>query len=108
MANHINSVTLLHEKYPTHEHYPFNLPIFNQTRRLEFNTPCPLCLSATTGAGKSTLLEALARASGIHIWSQPEGTRYQVNRYETLLQYCLSLEWSNGTVPGSYVQFGTI
>lgn len=101
MANHIKSVTLLHQKYPTTEHYPFNLPIFNRTAHLEFDTPVTLFVG-DNGTGKSTLLEALARASGIHIWSQPEGTRQEVNRYEKALQYCLRLEWANGTVPGSY------
>ncbi len=101
MTNHIKSVTLLHEKYPTDDHYPFNLPIFNQTRHLEFDAPVTLFVGEN-GAGKSTLLEAIALAGGVHIWTKPEGTRYQVNRYEKLLQYYLSLEWSNGKVPGAY------
>ena len=63
-------------------------------------------LMGPNGTGKSTLLEALARASDIHIWSKPGGVRYQVNRYEKQLYKYLSLEWSNGRVPGSY--FGSI
>lgn len=101
MANHIKSVTLLHEKYPTRDHYPFSLPIFSQTRCLEFDTPVTLFVGEN-GTGKSTLLEALALSSGIHIWRRPEGTRYQVNPYEKLLYHCLSLEWPNGEVPGAY------
>ncbi len=101
MANHLKSVALLHEKYPTDSHYPFNLPIFNQTKGLEFDTPVTLFVGEN-GTGKSTLLEALALSSGIHIWRKPEGARYQVNRYEKLLHHCLSLEWSNGEVPGAY------
>ncbi|MBN2376883.1 MAG: AAA family ATPase [Sedimentisphaerales bacterium] len=101
MTNHIKSVKLLHEKYPTDDHYPFNLPIFNQTKRLEFDTPVTLFVG-DNGAGKSTLLEALALGSGIHIWRRPEGARYQVNQYEEQLHKCLSVEWSNGKVPGAY------
>jgi predicted ATPase len=101
MTSHIKSVTLLHEKYPTEDYYPFNLPIFRQTRRLEFDTPVTMFVG-DNGTGKSTLLEALARGSGIHIWSKMEGTRYQVNRYEKRLHNCLALEWSNGRVPGAY------
>lgn len=101
MTNHIKSVTLLHEKYPTGDHYPFTLPILNQTRHLVFDTPVTLFVGEN-GAGKSTLLAALARRSGIHIWSKPDGVRYQVNRYEKQLHNCLSLEWSNGRVPGAY------
>ena len=101
MSNYIRSVTLQHEKFPTGDHYPFTLPILNQTKHLAFNTPVTLFVGEN-GTGKSTLLEALARASDIHIWSKPEGVRYQVNRYEKQLHKCLSLEWSNGRVPGSY------
>jgi len=101
MSNHIKSVTLLHEKYPTQEHYPFNLPIFNQTKHLEFDTPVTLFVG-DNGTGKSTLLEAIALGCGIHIWRKPEGSRYQFNRYEKQLHKCLSLEWSNGIVPGAY------
>ena len=101
MSNHITSVTLQHEKFPTGDHYPFTLPIFNQTKQLVFDSPVTLFVGEN-GTGKSTLLEALARASDIHIWSKPGGVRYQVNRYEKQLYKYLSLEWSNGRVPGSY------
>ena len=101
MANHITSVTLLPEKYPTREHYPFTLPVFNQTKQLPFNRPVTLFVGEN-GAGKSTLLEALARAGGIHIWSRSGGARYEVNRYEKDLYRYLSLEWANGRVPGAF------
>ena len=101
MSNHITSVTLQPEKYPTGDHYPFNLPIFNQTRQLIFDTPVTLFVGEN-GTGKSTLLEALARASGIHIWRRHAGVRYQSNRYEKHLYKYLSLEWTDGRVPGSY------
>ncbi len=101
MSNHIRSITLHHEKYPTADHYPFTLPIFNKTRRLVFDTPVTLFVGEN-GTGKSTLLEAITRASDIHIWSKPEGARYQENRYENQLHKYLALEWSNGSVPGAY------
>lgn len=101
MTNHIKSVTLLHEKYPTQEHYPFNLPIFNQTKHIVFDTPVTLFVG-DNGAGKSTLLEAIALKCGVHIWRTSDGIRYQFNRYEKQLHKCLSLEWSDGEVPGAY------
>ena len=77
MTHNIKRVTLLYEKFPTGDHYPLNLPIFNQTRYLEFDTPVTLFVG-DNGTGKSTLLEALARRSDIHIWSKPDGARYSI------------------------------
>lgn len=101
MTTHITKVTFQHEKYPTGSHYPFTLPVFNQTRHIVFDSPVTLFVGEN-GTGKSTLLEALARAGGIHIWCRSEGVRYRVNRYEKLLCNYLALEWSNGRVPGAY------
>ena len=101
MNNYLNSVTLHHENYPSDCHYPFSLPIFNQTEQLQFKFPVTFFVGEN-GTGKSTLLEALALASDIHIWRKSEGTRYQVNHYEKQLHKYISLEWANGKVPGSY------
>jgi predicted ATPase len=101
MSNHIVSATLHHEKYPSDCHYPFTLPIFNQTKRILFEYPVTFFVGEN-GTGKSTLLEALALASDIHIWRKEEGARYQINRYEKQLYKYVSLEWANGRVPGSY------
>ncbi len=101
MSPHLISVTLQHEKYPTGDHYPFTLPVFNQTKHLAFDTPVTLFVGEN-GTGKSTLLEALVRASDIHIWQKWEGVRYQVNQYEKQLHKYLTLAWSDGSVPGSF------
>ncbi len=101
MPNHIRSIILQPEKYPTREHYPFTLPVFHQTRQLLFDRPVTLFVGEN-GTGKSTLLEAMARACGIHIWCTPAGSRYQVNNYEDQLHQYLSVEWSNVHVPGSF------
>ena len=66
MKNHITGVTLLTEKYPTKEHYPFSLPVLQQTTEITFDTPVTIFVGEN-GSGKSTLLEAIALASGIYI-----------------------------------------
>ena len=101
MSNHIKRVTLLHEKFPTDEYYPFTLPILNLTSSLSFDTPVTIFVGEN-GTGKSTLLEALARACNIHIWRTAGGVRYQANKYERKLHQCLRVNWSNGSVPGAF------
>ncbi|MDY6903266.1 MAG: AAA family ATPase [Thermodesulfobacteriota bacterium] len=101
MTNHINGVTLLHEKFPTDQYYPFTLPVFNQTERLLFDRPVTI-FAGENGTGKSTLIEAMARACNIHIWRTAGGARYQPNGYEEMLHHCLWIEWSNGRVPGAF------
>lgn len=100
-TNHIRSVSLLHEKYPTHNQYPYMLPVFNHTKQLTLDTPVTLFVGEN-GSGKSTLLEALARKCGIHIWCESGGTRCEVNPYEKTLHQCLSVEWADGGVPGAF------
>jgi predicted ATPase len=98
---HLRQVTFHPERYPTRDHYPFNLSTFEQTPELVFESPVTL-LVGENGTGKSTLLEALARRCGIHIWADTSRTRFEVNPYERLLYRCLSIEWADGIVPGSF------
>jgi predicted ATPase len=98
---HLKRVTLFPEKYPTTDHYPFNQPIFHQTRRLEFDTAVTFFVGEN-GTGKSTLLEAICHKSGIHIWRDVERTRFEVNPYEDLLYRYLAVDWTDGRVPGSF------
>lgn len=101
MTIHLKAVELLQQKFPTTDHYPFTLEILNKTKKITFDAPVTIFVGEN-GSGKSTLLEALTRGAGIHIWSFSQGTRYKVNRYEKLLHNCLSLEWTNGMVPGAF------
>jgi predicted ATPase len=98
---HLKKVTLQAKKYPTDQHYPFNLPLFHKTGQLVFHTPVTL-FAGENGTGKSTLLEALARACNIHIWRNSAGNRPVNNPYEETLYKFIEVEWSNGRVPGSF------
>jgi len=98
---HLKSVRFHPDLYPTREHYPFNLGIFQQTAGLAFATPVT-CFVGENGTGKSTLLEAIARRAGIHIWRDGERTRCVVNLYEDKFYRGISIEWVEGVVPGSF------
>jgi len=98
---HLRRVRFHPDRYPTREHYPFNLAIFHDTPELAFDTPVTF-LAGENGTGKSTLLEALTRVCGIHIWRERERTRCTVNPYEDKLYRGISVEWADGIVPGSF------
>lgn len=98
---HLRKINLCPENFPTREYYPFNLEIFNSGLTIEFKTPVTF-LIGENGSGKSTLLKAIALKCEIPIWEEVERARYQVNQYEKQLQNHLDLEWTAGSVPGSF------
>jgi len=98
---HIRSLSFLHDTFPTTTSYPFSLEVFNKTDRLAFPTPVTFFIGEN-GTGKSTLLQAIARASGIHIWEEHEGRRDATNLHEDQLHRSLRIEWTDGKVPGSF------
>jgi predicted ATPase len=98
---HVRAVTLHPEGYPTQEHYPFKLPVFRLTRRIELSSPVTLFVGEN-GSGKSTLLEAITIACGIHIWRGAERTRCTWNPHEYELARHVRVEWEHGPVPGAH------
>ncbi len=98
---HVRSVILFSSKFPAEDVYPFNLPVFQKTQRLDFKTPVTL-FAGENGSGKSTLLRAISHACGIHIWQETGRTRYNYNPYEDKLGDYLAIDWKDGKVPGSY------
>jgi predicted ATPase len=99
---HLTKVNLNPEKYPTREHYPFNLDLFQETRSIAFETPVTFFVGEN-GSGKSTLLEAITRKCGIHIWQGMHRPRFNASPYEKSLFRTISIEWFNGKkVSGSF------
>lgn len=98
---HLESVTLCPHKYPTTEHYPFNLNIFHETGSISFSSPVTFFVGEN-GTGKSTLLKAICRRCGIHIWEDVQRTRVDFNPYEDDLYKVVDVKWTDGPVPGSF------
>ncbi len=101
MAIHINSVTIHQELFPDEHDYPFCIPIFKHTQKLSLNQGITFFIGEN-GSGKSTLIEALALRCGIHIWRNTERRRFQRSKYEDTFYNYLSVEWTNGSTPGSF------
>lgn len=98
---HLKHIVFYPEKYPANDCYPFNLPIFQQTRQIRLHTPVTLFVGEN-GTGKSTLLEAIARKCSIHIWRDPEKRCLEFNPYKNKFAEYIAIEWYDGSVPGSF------
>jgi predicted ATPase len=98
---HLHSITIHPDFFPTCERYPFNLAIFQRQERISFPTPVTIFVGEN-GSGKSTLLEAIARKAGIHIWDDSEMRRLEHNPYEERFHTCMTAQWQDGPVPGSF------
>lgn len=98
---HIRSVTFQVDRYPTDEHYPFNLPVLRQTPGLNLDRPITFFVGEN-GSGKSTLLEAMAVRCGIYIWRGEQRGRFKPNPHEGKLHLCLRVDWADGRTPGSF------
>ncbi len=98
---HLTAVTINAEDFPTRECYPFDLPVFNATRRIEFKTPVTFFVGEN-GTGKSTLLKAIAHKCKIHIWKDPERRQFRYNRYAEELYRHITVAWAGEPVPGSF------
>ncbi|HNW27220.1 MAG TPA: AAA family ATPase [Spirochaetota bacterium] len=98
---HLKQIALMPDRYPTDTDYPFNLPIFRVTRRVDFSKPVSFFVGEN-GSGKSTLLRAIAMKCGIHIWEGIERTRFHYNQYEKDLCKYMRAEWADAPVPGSF------
>jgi predicted ATPase len=98
---HLKEVAFHPLKYPKKDCYPFNLNLFRETEKITFDAPVTLFVGEN-GTGKSTLLEALAAACNIHIWRDAQRSRPDYNPYEDKFYQYISVEWTNGRVPGSF------
>ncbi len=98
---HIRSLTLDIERYPTRDHYPFNLPVFRSRPAIPFSRAVTFFIGEN-GTGKTTLLKAMALQSGIHIWQDTEHRRYIRNPYENKFHNYVQVDWIEKRVPGIY------
>jgi predicted ATPase len=98
---HLKTVHLLAEQFPVQDRYPFNLPVFQKTGRLDFSTPVTFFVGEN-GSGKSTLLQALTRKCNIMIWHGEKRPRATYNPYEEDFFRYIAIEWATGSVPGSF------
>jgi len=98
---HIDQISFSSEKYPTDNAYPFDMPVFRETKIIPLNKNVTFFIGEN-GSGKSTLLKALAYRCRIHIWEGIQKTRYQYSPYEDKLYKYIDVNWTDEIVPGSF------
>jgi predicted ATPase len=98
---HLQSVSIIQERFPTTAHYPFNLKLFQTTRNILFDSPVTF-FAGENGTGKSTLLEAIGHKCGIYKWENIERVRFENNPYEKDLYRAVDIHWNDGWIPGSF------
>jgi predicted ATPase len=98
---HISYIELLSDQYPRRDVHPFNLQVFQNTRRIAFKTNVTFFVGEN-GSGKSTLLRAMTRKCDIHIWAEGDGSRVNYNPYEEQLHRYLDIGWTGGQKPGAF------
>jgi predicted ATPase len=97
---HVSEVEIHPERFPAKDFYPFNLPVFYHKTVLSLNFPVTFFIGEN-GTGKSTLLEAIADKCGIYSWQGIEQRRFNKSPYERDFYRVISIQWTNGSVPGS-------
>jgi predicted ATPase len=98
---HLVRVNIRQDKFPRLSCYPFNLPIFLETRTIGPFAPVTFFIGEN-GTGKSTLLKAITMRCGINIWQGDRRIRFARNPYEEKLYRAIEVQWAAAPVPGAF------
>jgi len=89
---YLRSVEIRSQEFPTRDRFPFNVKAFQETSRIEIDSPI-VFLVGDNGTGKSALLDAIARRSGFLPWGGSKIHRVHANPFETQLANFLNLTY---------------
>ena len=88
---YLKSVAIDSDAFPTRDRYPFNIPLFQTTKRVDLASPITF-LVGKNGSGKSALLDAIARKTGLLPWGGTKTHRVHENPFETQLANYISVD----------------
>lgn len=95
---YVDTITILHNRFPRRESYPFNVPALTGSDRLDLRNRAAF-LVGDNGSGKSTLLEAIARNYGLTVWGGEKSHIAHRNPFSKSLHHFLSMkgtwEWDS-------------
>jgi predicted ATPase len=91
---YLKSIVINHDSFPNQEVFPFNIPVFQATERVDFISPVTFFVGEN-GTGKSALIDAIARKAGFLPWGGTKIHRAHHNPYETQLANHVDLEFES-------------
>jgi predicted ATPase len=86
----VHSITLLRERVPSFDAYPFSIPAIRSLDRLDIHPQVTLFIGEN-GSGKSTLVEAIAVAAGFNPEGGSKNFRFATRRSESELHTALRI-----------------
>lgn len=89
---YLKSIEIQSREFPTRSRFPFNVPAFQNTDRIDLQSPIAIFVGEN-GTGKSAVLDAIARRSGFLPWGGSKIHRAHANPYETQLANYLTLKF---------------
>jgi predicted ATPase len=89
---YLKKVTLLRDKVPDFQQYPFSIPAINSLEELHLHRNITFFVGEN-GSGKSTLLEAIATQIGFNKAGGSESNRFEIEDTVSSLGDYLRLSW---------------
>ncbi len=87
---YLKSITINRDQFPTRDVFPFNVPAFQQTGKIDLDSNI-IFFVGRNGTGKSALLDAIGRIRGFLPWGGSKTHRVHNNPYETRLANFITL-----------------
>ncbi|MDQ1001163.1 putative ATPase [Neobacillus niacini] len=99
----LKKVTLLKEKIPTFNLYPFSIPAIENLDEIKIDRNVTFFVGEN-GSGKSTLLEAIADKCGFHTAGGGRNNSYDVYETDSELSQFIRLSWMPKVTNGFFLR----
>jgi predicted ATPase len=99
----LREVTILHERFPSGNRYPFSVPALAGTAAVKLTEPVTFFVGEN-GSGKSTMLEAIAWQCGFHTAGGSVNQTYELDGAQADFGPYVRLSWSPKVTNGFFLR----